>query len=356
MADAERRYPPWVPGVADGQLSLTLAGNLGSDATIPRGDPSPDPHGRRAAPGWRSCSIGEVPVPVERKLYLDVSIVASGPVQVHASGLGSRSPGERTYTAAMGPRSSSVKPSANGWVHANGATLTLGPVMQVGLGLERLNAHIQDALDVTAKISPSTPCEIDFGGSAGVGIDLGPLAASYSPFDPDVPGPNHCPQTGMGPTSGGKPSVSVTNPGSQTGTVGTPVQPPDPSHRHRRRLPNRQRHPTPRRPLRPPLTGLITGTPMIRRQLNRDGHRYRRKGRIEERHVRSGPSAQAVAAAAASARSPQAAASYVCAAARRPVDRSGENEYGQLGNGTYHDSEVPFAVSGRPTPPLSPPA
>ncbi len=334
-------------GLPYGQLSLTLAGNVGFDATIPKGT-----HCDITVDGPHPVTlvfIAGVPVPVEGKLDLDLSIATSGPVQAHASA-GITIAGGVNLRGTYGTPILSVKQSANGWVHANGATLTLGPVMQVGLGLgldvSNDNVHIQDALDVAAKISPSTPCEIDFGGSAGVGIDLGPLAASYSPFSPEVP-VYHCPKTGTGPTGptgptgGGNPSVSVTNPGSQTGTVGTLVS---------LRI---QASDTDGGTLSYSATGLPAGlsisssTGQITGSPTTAGSTYATVTATDA----TGPSGKAsfnwTINPGGSGSGVAAGGSQTCALlSGGQIDCWGDNSYGELGNGTTTTSDVPVPVSG----------
>lgn len=196
-------------GLPYGSLVLTVRGRLGFAATIPSGA-----HCDLTLPGPHAATvifIGDIPVPVEGATSLGLSLALDGAAHLGASAGVTATAGVDLH-GAYGKPIFKVVSSGSGYASIHGALLTIAPTVQVGLGLNDINAHIAGSIDLIAKWSRST-CEVDFGGTAGLGVDLFAVHASWNPFDPSVP-IFHC---------GRSATVDVANPGSQNGSTGAPT-------------------------------------------------------------------------------------------------------------------------------------
>jgi hypothetical protein len=168
-----------------------------------------------------------VPVPVEGSINLGVSLALEGAAHVDAQAQVTITGGANLHGVYATPILR-VEPSASGQVAIDGGKLSIGPQMQVGIGVDyvhaaEVNAHIADSLALAAKASTPGSCEIDIDGSAGVGADLWSLHASLNPINPEVV-VWRCPPTpagGAGSEAGGGPGET---PASEEG----PVPPPPP--------------------------------------------------------------------------------------------------------------------------------
>lgn len=171
-------------GLVYGELSVTLVGDVGFDATIPSaahcGLTIDGPKGETVIP------IGDVPVPVEGSVNLNLTLSLEGPTQVHAAAGATVTAGTNLHGVYGTPILRTGNRTASGSVTGSGVKLSIGPEVQVGLGTNDVNAHVDGSLFVAAKSSPA-PCQIDLGASAGIGFDLWSLHASYTPFEPETP-------------------------------------------------------------------------------------------------------------------------------------------------------------------------
>ncbi|HTA14853.1 MAG TPA: hypothetical protein VK781_08355 [Solirubrobacteraceae bacterium] len=178
-------------GLVYGELSVTLAGNIGFDATIPSGAHCgltvDGPKGEAFIP------IGDVPVPVEGSVNLNVTLALAGPAHVHAAAGATVTAGANLHGVDATPILKTSKLSASGSVTNNGVKLTIGPEVQAGLGINDVNAHVDGSFSVAAK-SSTEGCEVDLGASAGIGIDFWSLHGSYTPFEAEKP-IYRCPQS-----------------------------------------------------------------------------------------------------------------------------------------------------------------
>jgi len=185
-------------GLVYGELSVTVTGDAGFDATIPSGvhcDLTVDgPKAQTFIP------VAGVPVPVEGSVNLGISLALDGATEVHTDAKLSITGGVDLH-GAYGTPILRVTPSASGSIKIAGGRVSIGPQVQVGLGLADINGHVSDSLDVIAKGSSSQSCEIDIGGSAGVGLDLWTFHPSFTPINPEVP-VYHCPSSSQGGGSG----------------------------------------------------------------------------------------------------------------------------------------------------------
>jgi uncharacterized repeat protein (TIGR01451 family) len=176
-------------GLAYGELSVSLAGNIGFEATIPSavhcGLTIDGPRGEAVVP------VAGVPVPVEGSINLGLTLALDGATHVRVQAGATVTAGTDLHGAYGTPILHTSNRSASGSVTGSGVKLTLGPEVQVGLGLSDVNAHVDGSLFVAGKGSAGG-CEVDLGASAGVGLDLWSLHASYTPFEPEVP-LYHCP-------------------------------------------------------------------------------------------------------------------------------------------------------------------
>lgn len=172
-----------------GELSVTLAARLGFNATIPSGThcgftvdgPS----------GEALIFIGDVPVPVEGAFNLNITLALNGDAHAQASAEATVTAGAELHGAYATPFVHTSNRHASGSVSGNGVKLTVGPEVQAGIGTSDVNAHVDGSVFAAAKTS-SSGCEVDLGASAGIGLDLYSLHASYTPFEPEVP-IYHCP-------------------------------------------------------------------------------------------------------------------------------------------------------------------
>jgi uncharacterized membrane protein YgcG len=198
-----------------GELSLTLAGDAGFDATLPSGV-----HCDLTVPGPKADAvipIAGVPVPVEGAIDLDISLSLSGAAQVQTDAQLAMTGGV-DFHGVYGTPILNVKPKASGSVQIAGGKISMGPEMQVGLGLTDINGHVDDSLDVAAKGSGPGSCEIDIGGSAGVGLDLWTFHPSFTPISPEV-AVYHCPSN-SGRSGGGSGSSGGGSSGGSDGGGG----------------------------------------------------------------------------------------------------------------------------------------
>jgi len=182
-------------GLAYGELSVTLVGNIGFDATIPSGA-----HcglTLHLAQGTAVILIGEIPVPVEAGVTLNLTLALDGAAHVNTAATTTVTAGANLHGAYATPILHTSNRTATGSVTGNGIKVTLGPEVQAGLGVGSINAHVDGSFFVTGKSSPA-PCEVDIGASAGVGLDLWSLHANYTPFEPETP-IYHCPQPATPP-------------------------------------------------------------------------------------------------------------------------------------------------------------
>jgi uncharacterized repeat protein (TIGR01451 family) len=182
-------------GLAYGELSVTLVGNIGFDATIPSGA-----HcglQLHLAQGSTVIFIGDIPVPVEGGVTLNLTLALDGAAHVHTAATATVTAGANLHGAYATPILHTSNRTATGSVTGNGIKVTLGPEVQAGLGVGSVNAHVDGSFFVTGKSSPA-PCEVDIGASAGVGLDLWSLHASYTPFEPETP-IYHCTQPAAPP-------------------------------------------------------------------------------------------------------------------------------------------------------------
>jgi uncharacterized repeat protein (TIGR01451 family) len=171
-------------GLAYGELSVTVAGNVGFDATIPSGVHC----GLQIhlAQGTTVIFIGEIPVPVEGGVTLNLTLALDGAAHVHTAATATVTAGANLHGGYATPILHTSNRTATGSVTGDGVKVTLGPEVQAGLGVGSVNAHVDGSFFVTGKSSPA-PCEVDIGASAGVGLDLWSLHASYTPFEPETP-------------------------------------------------------------------------------------------------------------------------------------------------------------------------
>ena len=209
-----------------GDFSLTLTGNLSVTVTIPTGT-----HCDLTLPGPAFegvIYVGEVPIPVTGSVNLVASVTSDDPVIANARA-------HLSVTAGMhfdGDRTSpilSLKAAGGGDVNAGGATISLGPAFQVGLGVSGFNGHIADTPQLVAKVT-RTGCEIDIADSGGVGLDVTSFHPSYNPFHPSTP-ISHCtpPKPGpAGPAGAGAAPTGPTLPTS-TGPATGPITMPGPA-------------------------------------------------------------------------------------------------------------------------------
>jgi uncharacterized repeat protein (TIGR01451 family) len=190
-----------------GELSVTLAARLGFDATIPSGTHCgftvDGPHGETV------IFIGEVPVPVEGAFNLNITLALNGAAHAQASAEATVTAGANLHGAYATPFVRTSNRHASGSVSGNGVKLSVGPEVQAGIGTGDINAHVDGSVFAAAKTS-SSGCEFDLGASAGIGLDLLRLHASYTPFEPEVP-IYHCP-----PPPASPPQLQIT----QTGPPG----------------------------------------------------------------------------------------------------------------------------------------
>lgn len=188
-------------GLPYGELSLTLKGAAGFDATIPSAT-----HCDATVPGPAVDTfipIAGIPVPVEGGVALAVSLSLTGSAHVHAQANVAIT-GGITLHGVYGTPILRVKPSASGSLSIAGGAITIGPEMQVGLGMTDINGHIADSLHVAAQGAADGSCEIDLGASAGLGFDIWKLHGSWNPIDPEI-ALYHCPTpTGGGGSNGGE--------------------------------------------------------------------------------------------------------------------------------------------------------
>ena len=166
-----------------GKLTLDVSGTLGFDETIPSGA-----HCEFTVDGPKATAvvfIGDVPVPVEGSVNLKLSFALNGAAHVHASSSVNVSAGANLHGSYATPILD-VKRHASGSLSLNGGAEQFGPEIQVGLGVDQLNAHVEDSVYLAAK-SNGPNCELDFGGSAGIGLDLWAVHGSWDPISPETP-------------------------------------------------------------------------------------------------------------------------------------------------------------------------
>lgn len=201
-----------------GELDLTLTGDAGFQATLPAAV-----HCDLTVPGPSADTvipIAGVPVPVEGSIDLDVSLSLTGAAHVQTDAQLSITGGVDMH-GVYGTPILRIVPKASGSVQIAGGKISMGPEMQVGLGLSDINGHVDDSLNLAAKGSSSGSCEIDIGGSAGIGLDLWSLHPSFTPFSPEVP-VYHCPAPGgSGSGTGSSPGGSESGSGAGAGGAST---------------------------------------------------------------------------------------------------------------------------------------
>jgi uncharacterized repeat protein (TIGR01451 family) len=172
-----------------GELSVTLVARLGFNATIPSGT-----HCGFTVDGPTGEAvifIGDVPVPVEGAFNLNITLALNGDAHAQASAEATVTAGVNLHGAYATPILNTSNRHASGSASGNGVKLTIGPEVQAGIGVSDINAHVDGSVFAAAKTS-SSGCEVDLGASAGIGLDLVSLHASYNPFEPEVP-IYHCP-------------------------------------------------------------------------------------------------------------------------------------------------------------------
>ncbi len=171
-------------GLPYGELSVTLAGNVGFDATIPSavhcGLTVDGPH------GWTVIPIADVPVPVEAALNLNITLALDSPVQAHASAGATLTTGVDLHGVYGTPILNVSHANATGSVKGNAVKLTVGPEVQAGIGSNDVNAHVDGSVFIAGKAS-ANGCEVDLGASGGLGVDLFFLHGAWTPIEPEVP-------------------------------------------------------------------------------------------------------------------------------------------------------------------------
>jgi hypothetical protein len=166
-----------------GKLVLNLKGKLGFTATIPAGahcGVSVD-----AGKIQGVVLIGDVPVPVEGGVTLNLTLQNDSPITATAETKVTSSDGVNLDGLKSSPIVS-ISQSTTGAVRAGAGSITLGPQVQVGLGATVANGHVAIEPQLIASASHSS-CELAVGVAGSVGLDLGPLHADYTPFSPQTP-------------------------------------------------------------------------------------------------------------------------------------------------------------------------
>jgi hypothetical protein len=183
-SDLHRRYF----AIPYGKLKMTVEGELGLAATIPTGAHCgftvDGPHLQGFVP------VFDVPVPVEGKADLKVSLQSDAPIDASfnakvKSTVGIDLNGKQTKAIVESSKQGS------GSFKATAGEVDIGAEFQGGLGASGLNAHLAVEPHVAVKGSTSG-CEVDLGLTGGVGLDFPGFHPSFNPVDPSTP-VYHCP-------------------------------------------------------------------------------------------------------------------------------------------------------------------
>ncbi|HVO54726.1 MAG TPA: hypothetical protein VMT37_09955 [Solirubrobacterales bacterium] len=196
-----------------GELSLSVKGSLGLDATIPKGAHCGF---TLTGPGLEGfVPVAGVPVPVEGGVNLSVSIESGGPIQAKAD-LGLDATGGMSFDGPSTKPIADFQPKASGSVTGADGEFDLGPEFQVGIGVLDGNAHVGVSPGLAAKGS-SSGCELDFKGSVGAGIDAGGWHPSVN-SPPLTKTLYHCPAKPSDGGGGAPPGGGTPGGGSSAGS------------------------------------------------------------------------------------------------------------------------------------------
>jgi len=185
-------------GPVQGELSLTITGALGFYATIPS-----DAHCDLTLDGPKAATvipIAGIPVPVEGSANLNISFALDGATSIYAGAEIVAQAGISLQGGSASPIFD-ITPSGSGSIASAGGTVSLGPQVQVGLGVADINAHVDDSLELQAKADSTGACELDVAFQAGVGLDFFSFHGAYNPIKPSTP-IWHCPPSSTGPSGG----------------------------------------------------------------------------------------------------------------------------------------------------------